>query len=68
MRYADDVVLTATCMQELQDLTNRVRAASEAAGLFLNVSKTKVMKVTQAPNDENLIVDSQHVENVEHFN
>ena len=66
--YADDVVLIATSMEELQELTNKVKAASKAAGLFLNVSKTKVMKVAKAPNDENLIVDYQSVENVEDFN
>ena len=39
-------------MQELQDLTNKVKIASEAAGLFLNVSKTKVMKETKSPSNE----------------
>ena len=47
LRYADDVVLLATSMQELQNLTDKVKDASEAAGLFLNVNKAKAMKVTQ---------------------
>ena len=64
LRYADDIVLVAKSMQELQDLTNRVKTASEAAGLFLNVSKTKVMKVTKSPNNESLTVNNQNVKTV----
>ena len=66
--YADNLVVTAIRTQELQGLTNKVKAVSEVAGLFINPSKTKVIKVTQAPNDENLTVDNQNVENVEEFN
>lgn len=54
-------------MQELQDLTNKVKVASEATEFF-NISKTKVMKITQAPNDENLIAHNENIENVENFN
>ena len=68
LRYADDIVLVAKSMQELQDLTNKVKTASEAAGLFLNISKTKVMKVTKSPSKERLPVDNQNVETVEVFN
>ena len=68
LRYADDIVLVAKSMQELQDLTNKVKTASEAAGLFLNISKTKVMKVTKSPSNESLTVDNQNVETVEVFN
>jgi len=45
-----------------------VKTANEAAGLFFNVSKTKVMKVTKSPSNESLTVDNQNVENVEVFN
>lgn len=31
-------------------------------------AKQKVLKVTQVPNDKNLIVDNQNVENVQDFN
>ena len=68
LRYADDIVLVAKSMQELQDLTNKVKTASEAAGLFLNVSKTKVMKVTKSPNNESLTVNNQNVKTVKVFN
>ena len=53
LRYADDVVLLATSTHELQDLTDKVKDASEATGLVFNVNKTKAMKVTQGPNDRN---------------
>ena len=32
------------------------------------LNRTKVMKITERPNDDNLIVDNQIVENVEAFN
>ena len=67
VRYAHDVVLIATGLQELLELTDKVKITNEAIGLFLNVSKTKVMKVTQEKNDENLVVDNQNVENVDDF-
>ena len=50
------------------DLSNKVEAVSEAAGLLIDPSKKKVMEVIQAPNEENLIVDNQNVENIEEFN
>ena len=68
LRYADDIILVAKSMQELQDLTNKVKTASEAAALFLNVSKTKVMKVTKSRNNESLTVNNQNVKIVKVFN
>ena len=62
------MLLIAASMQELHDLTEKVRNAIEAAGLFLNVSKIKVMKVTQKPNGENLVMGNQVVENIEKLN
>ena len=44
LRYADDVILIAGSLEELQDLVNRVKLESEKVGLFLNTKKTKVMK------------------------
>ena len=52
-RYADDVVLIAWSLQELQELVNRAVSKSEKAGLFLNVDKTKVVKIqTDSHSDE----------------
>ena len=45
LRYADDTVLIAGSIMELQEFVDRVITHSEAAGLFLNAKKIKVMKV-----------------------
>ena len=43
LRYADDTTLLAGTKEDLTELVERVRRASEKAGLYLNVGKTKVM-------------------------
>ena len=43
LRYADDTTLLAGTKEDLIELVERVRRASEKAGLYLNVGKTKVM-------------------------
>ena len=45
LRYADDIVLIAGSMEELQDLVNRVKVSSLLFGLKLNASKTKEVKI-----------------------
>ena len=71
LRYADDVVLIAGGMEELQELVNRVSKASFQFGLALNLSKTKVMKICRkGKNDEELkfiTVNSKRIENFKGF-
>ena len=71
LRYADDVVLIAASMTELQELVDRVKTESERSGLFLNVKKTKVTKIRKNPdiddNDSHITVDNDAVENVTDF-
>ena len=56
LSYADDVVLISGSIQELQGLVSRTTLKSEEVGLYLNVEKTKVMKIeTDSPNNENLV-------------
>ena len=43
MRYADDTTLIAEPKNDLIAIMERVKLASEKAGLYLNVGKTKVM-------------------------
>ena len=43
LRYTDDTTLLAGTKEDLVELVGRVRRASEKAGLYLNVEKTKVM-------------------------
>lgn len=45
LRYADDGVLIAGSMKELQALVHRVRTEREKTGPLLNEKKTKVMKI-----------------------
>ena len=71
LRYADDVVLIAGGMEELQELVNRVNKASVQFGLSLNASKTKVMKICRKPNYEEelkfITVNNKRNENVKEF-
>lgn len=45
LRYADDIVLIASSIEDLQKILNKVVAASENLGLSLNVWKTKYMVI-----------------------
>ena len=70
LRYADDTVLIASNMNELQQLLDKVREASEKAGLFLNAKKTKTMKIQRQPamnDDEHININGVAVENVKEF-
>ena len=70
LRYADDIVLVGGSMEELQDIVNRVHEASSQAGLYLNTSKTQVMKTIRVPvrnEQDNILVNGQDIENVKNF-
>ena len=43
LRYADDTTILASSKRELSRGLSMIKTASEAAGLFLNLKKTKVM-------------------------
>ena len=43
LRYADDTTLIANSKEDLEALIQQVKITSEAAGLMLNVKKTKIM-------------------------
>ena len=45
MKHADDIVLIAGSLEELQNLVKLVKSEGEKAGLFLNLKKRKVMKI-----------------------
>ena len=48
LRYADDTTLIASDEEEMAELVNLVKIASEKLGLGINASKTKIMVVDQA--------------------
>ena len=68
LRYADDTTLIATDAVELKELLLKVKAASEALGLRVNVSKTKIMTVGSDGNEDPISVDGDEVEQVTQFN
>ena len=43
LRYADNTTLLVNNEEEIKAILTRVKSASEAAGLFLNISKTKIL-------------------------
>ena len=45
LRYADDTTLVCSSREELIDLLNRSKQASEEKDLLLNTKKTKIMVV-----------------------
>ena len=45
LRYSDDTTLIAGTKDDLTELITKVKRASEEAGLYLNVKKTKVMTI-----------------------
>ena len=68
LRYADDTVLLAENMQDLQNMLNNVITTSREYGLTLNVKKTKYMIVTKTgvPN-EHLYAEGEELERVERY-
>ena len=70
LRYADDTTLNlvATSALELEELLLIVKAKSEALGLRLNVSKTKIMIVGSDGNEDPIVVDGTEVEHMTQFN
>ena len=65
LRYADDIVLIAGSMKELETLATNVNLASEQAGLKLNTQNT-------TGDEENiemrgLVTNGENIETVENF-
>ena len=61
LRYADDTTLIAGTKDDFIDLITKVKRASDEAGLYLNVKKTKLMTIGKLDHiivdDNNIIVD-----------
>ena len=64
LRYADDTTLIAETKNDLIAIMERVKLASEKAGLYLNVGKTKVMMTEE---QGEMVVDGKYIEVVSHF-
>ena len=69
-KYIGDIVLVGGSLEELQNIVKTVHEASSQAGLYLNTSKTKVMKIIRVPvqsEQDNISVNRQDIENVKNF-
>ena len=64
LRYADDTTLIAGTKYDLTEIITKVKRASEEAGLYLNVKKTKVMNTGKL---DHVIVDDNNIEIVNKF-
>jgi len=64
LRYADDTTLLANRELGLQKIIENVKCASENAGLYLNVKKTKIMSTNEM---DTLKVDGEAIEVVNSF-
>ncbi|XP_048484636.1 uncharacterized protein LOC125491400 [Plutella xylostella] len=62
IRYADDTILIASSMEELQSLLDRVTSVSAQNGLNINTKKTKYMTVGRTPTIAALYVNNQPLE------
>jgi hypothetical protein len=70
IRFADDTVLIADNMADLQDLLNRVNYFGKQAGLTINHKKTKMMIISRNINfhvNQNLHIDNIIIERVMSF-
>lgn len=65
LRYADDIVLLASSVQELQDLVDRITNIGKEYNLLINTSKTKTMAL-QGHRTE-IRIDGVHIEQVHKF-
>lgn len=64
LRYADDTVLLAGSLQELQLLVDHVVQHSERYGLYMNGSKTKLLVYSKAPIKADLMLHGAAVQQV----
>lgn len=69
LRYADDTVLLAETLEDLQTIINKIVEVSEEYGLTLNTNKTKYMLITKSTLDNsNMYVKVQPIERVRKYN
>ena len=67
LRYADDTVLLSTSEQGLSRLLESNRHFSEEAGLLINTTKTKLMKLDRTPDMNGITLNGKQLEEVTSF-
>lgn len=68
IRYADDTVVIASNLEDLERVMNKILRCGGTYGLSLNIKKTKFMKISKNNNtNEILRVGSQAIERVKRY-
>lgn len=67
LRYADDTVLIAGTVEELQELMDRVNTSSNEYGLCMNVRKTKFMVISKDEGRAALSIGGKTIEKVKTY-
>ena len=67
LRYADDTTVLAACIEDMENLLNKLEAVSRTFGLEMNRSKTKIMIIDRPKNNRPEVVELAGVEVVSHF-
>ena len=67
LRFADDIALIAETEEDLQKLVTLVSSSSSQLGLKISITKTQVQVVGKEPEQVNITVDSQTLEQVKSF-
>ncbi|XP_044767130.1 uncharacterized protein LOC123323016 [Coccinella septempunctata] len=63
LRFADDIVIISSSMQELSEMIKQLNEASKRIGLKMNIAKTKIISNTE----ETIHVDGTKLENVKEY-
>lgn len=68
IRYADDTVILAKNMEDLQRLMDKVAECSEGYGLTLNIKKTKFMRISKRNlRRESLMINGNEIQQMERY-
>jgi len=68
LRFADDIIIFANNMQDLQQMINEINTVSQEVGLSINLKKTKIMKNKYVTDDNQAItINNIEIEKVDHY-
>ncbi|KAL1447433.1 hypothetical protein WDU94_013960 [Cyamophila willieti] len=67
LRYADDTVIMASNVEDLQQMLNLLVTSSEQQGLYINTSKTKAMTFSKKFKITNITINNLAIEQVHNF-
>ena len=67
LKYADEIIMFASSLEELQQMIKKLAEESEKSGLKINLSKTKVMIKKFVSKKNDIIILSSVFEKVEEY-